>query len=55
MLTPCQKKCVANWESNLCASCGRTRDEIATWLIMTDEERSRIMALLPERLANARR
>jgi len=37
--------------SGLCAGCGRTLDEIARWGSMSDADRSRIMSLLPERLA----
>ena len=35
----------------LCMGCGRTLDEIARWGQMSDAERERIMAQLPERRA----
>lgn len=40
-------------ETGLCEGCGRTRDEIGTWYRLTEEERLRIMAELPERMRRA--
>ena len=37
--------------SGLCAGCGRTLDEIARWGSLTETERRRIMAELPQRRA----
>jgi predicted Fe-S protein YdhL (DUF1289 family) len=50
-LTPCRKICVLDEPSGLCRGCGRNRTEIAAWLGMSNSERARIMAMLPERLA----
>ncbi|HWA89654.1 MAG TPA: DUF1289 domain-containing protein [Rhizomicrobium sp.] len=50
MLSPCIKVCVIDPASRLCKGCGRTLDEIARWGGMTDGERARIMAALPERM-----
>jgi predicted Fe-S protein YdhL (DUF1289 family) len=36
--------------TGLCAGCGRTLDEIARWGTMSEAERARIMAALPQRL-----
>lgn len=36
-------------QRGLCLGCARTLDEIARWDAMSDEERGRIMAELPER------
>ncbi len=49
--TPCTSVCSVEPESGLCRGCGRSRDEIAGWIRMSDDERERIMAALPDRLA----
>lgn len=49
--TPCNKVCAVDPVSALCAGCGRTVAEIAGWIGFTAEERTRIMAQLPQRLA----
>lgn len=49
--TPCIKVCTIDPASRLCAGCGRDIDEIARWSRMSDDERRRIMAALPQRLA----
>jgi len=49
MDSPCIDVCVIDTRSELCAGCGRTLAEIATWSTFTPAERRRIMALLPER------
>jgi predicted Fe-S protein YdhL (DUF1289 family) len=46
--SPCRHVCQLD-AGDMCAGCFRTRDEIARWLSMTDDERARIMALLTER------
>lgn len=50
ILTPCKNICVLDPASGLCRGCGRTGEEIAAWSGMTNNERMRIMALLPDRL-----
>ena len=35
----------------LCRGCARTIDEIAGWGAMSERERRRVMALLPDRIA----
>jgi len=50
MESPCINVCTYDPEAGLCRGCGRTLEEIAGWLSMSDEERRRIMAELPERL-----
>lgn len=47
--TPCVKVCTLDPASRQCLGCGRTIDEIARWMLMTPEERARIMAELPAR------
>src|SRR5262245_46318570 len=49
--TPCNKVCALDPVSALCVGCGRTVAEIAGWIGFTAEERARIMAQLPQRLA----
>ena len=40
-------------ETGLCEGCGRTREEIGRWFRLSEEERLRIMAELPERMRKA--
>jgi hypothetical protein len=49
--TPCINICTLDARSGLCLGCGRTVAEIAGWAAMTDDERRRIIAELPARLA----
>lgn len=49
--TPCEKICQLDAASGLCRGCGRNLAEIERWTRYTDDERSRIMAELPQRLA----
>jgi predicted Fe-S protein YdhL (DUF1289 family) len=48
--TPCLRVCLLDPESGLCEGCGRTRDEIARWGQMSEDERLAIMAGLDERM-----
>jgi uncharacterized protein len=47
--SPCTKICVVDPVAGLCIGCGRSLAEIAGWIGFTDEERTRIMAALPQR------
>jgi hypothetical protein len=49
--TPCNRTCVVHPTLRLCIGCGRSLDEIARWIGLSDDERERIMAQLPPRLA----
>lgn len=51
IVTPCIKICVVDPQTGFCIGCGRTRPEIAGWIAMPPEERSRVMEGLPERVA----
>ena len=51
--TPCIRVCLIDPQSGLCEGCGRTRDEVARWGSLTEEERRRIMAVLEDRLRRA--
>ena len=49
--TPCTKVCALEPISGLCRGCGRTLDEIARWTALNDDQRARVMAELPQRMA----
>ena len=49
--TPCIKICVVDPETGFCIGCGRTRGEIGGWLEMAADERRKVMAGLPDRVA----
>jgi predicted Fe-S protein YdhL (DUF1289 family) len=49
--SPCNKVCAVDPISALCVGCGRTLAEIAGWIRFSADERARIMAELPRRLA----
>ncbi|KLK92688.1 DUF1289 domain-containing protein [Microvirga sp. KLBC 81] len=51
--SPCIRVCTLDPETGLCEGCGRTREEIGRWYRLTEEERLRIMAELPERMRQA--
>jgi predicted Fe-S protein YdhL (DUF1289 family) len=51
--SPCIRICLLDAETGLCEGCGRTREEIAQWFRLSEEERLRIMAELPERMRRA--
>jgi uncharacterized protein len=51
--SPCIKVCLIDPETGLCEGCGRTREEIARWFRLPEEERLRIMAELAERMRRA--
>ena len=49
--SPCNKVCAVDPISALCIGCGRNLAEIAGWIGFDADERARIMAELPVRLA----
>jgi uncharacterized protein len=49
--TPCIKVCVVDPISGLCRGCGRSLGEIASWTSLSVEDRRRVMAELPNRMA----
>ncbi|MGO4572768.1 DUF1289 domain-containing protein [Microvirga sp. 2TAF3] len=51
--SPCIRVCTLDSETGLCEGCGRTREEIGQWYRLSEEERLRIMAELPERMREA--
>jgi predicted Fe-S protein YdhL (DUF1289 family) len=50
--SPCNNVCAIDPACGLCVGCGRSLDEIANWLAMSDADRSRVTAELPRRLAS---
>ena len=42
--SPCSNVCRIDEARQICIGCGRTLDEIAMWTILTDAERSEVMA-----------
>ena len=49
-MVPCIMVCAMERTSGWCVGCGRTGAEIAAWPRLSDEERQRLMALMPARL-----
>jgi predicted Fe-S protein YdhL (DUF1289 family) len=55
MESPCILVCSIDTVTGYCFGCGRTRDEIGSWMTYTSEERRTIMATLPARLETVER
>lgn len=55
MESPCILVCSIDDKTGFCFGCGRTRDEIAGWIGMTDTERRMVMGVLPARLETVER
>lgn len=51
IVSPCIQLCTIDHVTRLCAGCGRTLEEIGSWLDYDDATRRAIMAKLPGRLA----
>ena len=51
--TPCTKVCTLDPGTKRCLGCGRTIEEIAQWTLLSDEDRARVIAELPARLASS--
>ncbi|NRB34094.1 MAG: DUF1289 domain-containing protein [Rhodobacteraceae bacterium] len=47
--SPCIQVCVVHPVERICTGCYRTIDEISQWSRMTAEQRSEVMAELPNR------
>jgi predicted Fe-S protein YdhL (DUF1289 family) len=48
--SPCVKVCVVDGQTGFCLGCGRTLNEIARWMKLTDAERTTVWQGLPPRL-----
>lgn len=53
--SPCILVCSIDMKTGYCFGCGRTRDEIAEWISMSDAQRSAVMVQLPARLETVER
>ena len=53
--SPCILVCSVDMKTGYCFGCGRTSNEIGSWLTMTPEQRREVMSLLPGRLETVER
>ncbi|MGI9513304.1 MAG: DUF1289 domain-containing protein [Anderseniella sp.] len=53
--SPCVQLCVIEPDSGFCMGCGRTRDEIASWISLSPAERQTVIGQLGQRLENLTR
>jgi predicted Fe-S protein YdhL (DUF1289 family) len=53
--SPCILVCSMDSKTGFCFGCGRTRDEIGSWMNYTNHERAEIMDGLAARLENVER
>ena len=44
--SPCIKLCVIEPESGYCIGCGRSREEIASWISLSPQQRNTVALLL---------
>lgn len=49
--SPCTKVCIIHAAKGICLGCGRSLSEIAAWSSLSGQERTRLIADLPRRLA----
>ncbi len=53
--SPCIRICVVHPEARICTGCLRTIDEISGWSRLSDGERAKINAELPDRVGQLRK
>ena len=53
--SPCILVCSIDLKTGYCFGCGRTRDEISSWLTFSPETRRAVMSELPARLETVER
>lgn len=53
--SPCILVCSMDLKTGYCFGCGRTRDEIASWIAMSPQQRHETMTLLAARLETLER
>jgi predicted Fe-S protein YdhL (DUF1289 family) len=51
--SPCTNICIIHAANGLCLGCGRSLSEISAWSSLSGDDRTRLMADLPRRLAAA--
>jgi uncharacterized protein len=49
--SPCTRVCIIHAAKGFCLGCGRSLSEIAAWSSLSGQDRTRLMADLPRRLA----
>lgn len=49
--SPCTRICVLDIETGWCLGCGRSGDEVGSWVLMSNAERIALNTVLPARLA----
>ena len=50
--SPCINVCNIDIQQGYCRGCGRTEEEIASWMFCTDEDRQEIVELAKDRIKN---
>jgi hypothetical protein len=55
IISPCIDVCDVDSSGQYCIGCGRSMDEIARWMTISDEQRQTIIECLPERLLHLKR
>ncbi|MBA8878519.1 DUF1289 domain-containing protein [Phyllobacterium myrsinacearum] len=53
--SPCILVCAIDMKTGYCFGCGRTREEIGAWSVMSPDNRRTIMADLPARMETIER
>jgi predicted Fe-S protein YdhL (DUF1289 family) len=53
--SPCILVCAIDMKTGYCFGCGRTREEIGAWSVMSADNRRTIMADLPTRMETLER
>ena len=53
VVSPCIGICRINIQSGLCEGCLRTRDEIAAWTDMREDQRKQLVLVLEQRLTES--
>jgi len=46
--SPCKRECTQTFNGDVCKGCGRTDDEIESWMDMTDEEKLTVLRRLED-------
>jgi predicted Fe-S protein YdhL (DUF1289 family) len=55
MISPCILICSIDTRTGYCFGCGRTRDEISSWIDYSETERNSVMEVLAARLETVER
>jgi predicted Fe-S protein YdhL (DUF1289 family) len=52
--SPCVNICTLDAAGTICLGCGRSREEIGAWMIMSEDERAAIIQRLAQRKSETR-